>query len=208
MRSMPAAGLACAVLLMAPAVTAAGSAPAPKPEPEPAMVSDTCSVCHGEQGIADRRAFPDLAGQIKSYLVTELQSFRGHTRGEPMARAYMWSVAGPLSDKTMNAVADYFAAQAPPKGASGENAGEIAAGRTIFAQGISSENVPPCGACHGPSAAGTETAPRLAGQHREYLLAQLEAFRSNARDNAIMHGNVEHMTDAQMRQITAYLAAL
>jgi cytochrome c553 len=50
--------------------------------------------------------------------------------------------------------------------------------------------------------------PRIAGQHPEYLVAQLQAFRSKARDNAIMYANVEHMTDGQMREVAAYLASI
>lgn len=172
------------------------------------MVGATCSVCHGTHGISPNAAFPDLAAQTKSYLETQIKNFQDHSRADHDAKAYMWSIAGALSAKRTAKVVAYYAAQQPPKGASGENPAQVAAGETIFKKGVSSENVPPCGACHGPTAAGTTIAPRLAGQHREYLLAQLKAFRSNARNNAIMHGNVEHMTNKQMRDISAYLASL
>jgi cytochrome c553 len=120
----------------------------------------------------------------------------------------MWSIAGALPNKTADKIAAYFSALPPPKGSTGGNPTRVAAGTTIFKQGIASQDVPPCGACHGDKAAGTSIAPRLAGQHREYLFAQLQAFRSNARKNAIMHGNVKHMTDRQMHDVAAYLASL
>lgn len=191
------------LLLMGASATAGTTAPH-----EPNLVSDTCSVCHGNHGISPNAAFPDLAAQTTDYLETQLKNFKDTSRADHDAKAFMWNIAGPLSDKEMKEVAAYYSAQQPPKGATGEDPTQIAAGETIFKQGIDSENVPACSACHGPAAAGTALAPRLAGQHRQYLVAQLEAFRSNARDNAIMHGNVEHMTDKQMRSIAAYLASL
>jgi cytochrome c553 len=191
------------VFLMGASATAGTASPA-----EPDMVYATCSVCHGHDGISENMAFPDLAAQTKSYLVTQLENFQNHTRGDRLAKAYMWSAAGTLPKKTITKIADYYAAQTPPKGETGGDPAEIAAGKTIFEHGIESENVPACSACHGPAAKGTPIAPRLAGQHHLYLIAQLKAFRDNSRDNAIMHGNVEHMTDKQMRDIAAYLAAL
>ncbi|MBU6444058.1 MAG: c-type cytochrome [Alphaproteobacteria bacterium] len=176
--------------------------------PEPNMVAGTCSYCHGKDGICPSAQFPNLAGQTQTYLVTQLQNFRGHMRGDPLAKAYMWSMAGSLSDQRIKRIADYLSSLPPPKGSPGEDLGQVAAGKTIYDQGITSENVPACGACHGPTAAGSDMFPRLAGQHREYLVAQLQAFRSNARNNAIMHGNVEHMTDEQIHEIAAYLASL
>ncbi len=41
-----------------------------------------------------------------------------------------------------------------------------------------------CAFCHGdPTLQGRAVAPRLAGQHREYIINQLERLRSNSRDN-------------------------
>ena len=56
-------------------------------------------------------------------------------------------------------------------------------------------------------AEGNDSFPRLAGQHQAYLERQLAAFVSMARANEIMHENSKNMTDVQIRQIAAYLAA-
>lgn len=198
-----AALIAPAVLLMAAGATAGTTRPS-----EPNIVSDTCSQCHGDHGISPNPWFPNLAAQTKTYLETDLKDLRDHKRADQKARAYMWSIAGPLSDKKIDKVAEYFSSLPPPKGSSDQDPPEVASGKTIFKNGIASENVPACGMCHGATAAGTSMAPRLAGQHRGYLMAQLKAFRSNARQNPIMHANVKDMTDKQMRDISAYLAAL
>ena len=202
MRMIAALSVAGLFLMGASATAGASASHAPN------MAADTCSVCHGDHGIAPTAWFPDLAGQTQSYLETQLKNFQDHSRGDHYAKVYMWPIAGPLSDKQVTAIAAYYAALQPAKGAAGEDPSQVVAGKAIFADGITSENVPACGMCHGPAAAGTTMAPRLAGQHREYLVAQLQAFRSNARDNPIMHANVKDMTDAQIQDISAYLAAL
>jgi cytochrome c553 len=175
---------------------------------EPDMVADTCSVCHGNDGISPRAQFPDLAAQTKDYLDVQLKNFRDHMRADPEAQAYMWRIAGPLSDATINEVAAYYSALPPPKGSTAESAAQVAAGKDIYEHGITAESVPACGACHGPAGAGNAAFPRIAGQHPGYLMTELQAFRSKARKNAIMNANVEHMTDGQMRDIAAYLASL
>ena len=196
-----------AVIGMAGLLVAGSSAMAGSPR-EPGMAADTCSVCHGNNGIAETPWFPSLAAQDKDYLTTQLQNFRNRSRADHYGKAYMWNLAGTLSDKAIAELSAYYAALPAPKPSSHEDPALVAEGKTIFEKGIDSESVPACGACHGPSAAGTSIAPRLAGQHSAYLLAQLKAFRSNERDNAVMHSNVQNMTDEQMQQIAAYLASL
>ncbi len=176
--------------------------------PEPDIVTDTCSVCHGDEGISPRARFPNLAAQTKDYLDAQLKNFRNHMRADPDAVAYMWRQAGALTTSSMNEIVAYYSAVPPPKGSAGESAALVAAGKQIYEHGIQSEDVPACGACHGAAGAGMAAFPRIAGQHPEYLVAQLRAFRSKARDNAIMYANVQHMTDDQMREVAAYLASL
>ena len=175
---------------------------------EPTIVYGTCSVCHGHDGISPQTSFPDLAGQPQTYLETELKDFHDHTRADHDAQAYMWSMAGNLSTRAVDQIAQYFSSLEPPKAAAGENPAEIAAGEKIFQQGIPSENVPACKTCHGAKAVGNEAFPRLAGQHREYMVAQLKALRSKARNDPIMSPIVEHVSDEQIRDVTAYLASL
>ena len=181
---------------------------ATKVPPEPDTVVNICSQCHGDRGISTAPLFPNLAAQNKDYLVLQLKDFRDHKRSDPHAMAYMWGMANTLTDDVIDNVATYFAALTQPPGETGQEPNELAAGKAIFEQGIASENVPACSACHGDKGAGSATIPRLAGQHREYLAAQILAFRTNQRKNAVMHANVEHMTNDQIRDIAAYLSSL
>jgi cytochrome c553 len=120
----------------------------------------------------------------------------------------MWGMAGQLTDDTINNIAAYFAALPPPPPTIGLDPAEVAAGKAVFEDGVAADNVPPCKTCHGDGAAGSAAFPRLAGQHREYLAAQLLAFRSKQRYNEIMSPNVAQMTDKQIRDVSSYLASL
>lgn len=176
--------------------------------PEPDLVLSTCSQCHGDRGLSTAPLFPNLAAQDKDYLIAQLKDFRDHKRSDPHAQAYMWGMANRLTDATIDEVATYFSSLPPPAGEKGQNPQEVAAGHKIFENGIKSEDVPACMLCHGKTAAGSATVPRLAGQHREYLAAQLLAFRTDQRKNPIMHANAEHLTDEQIRDVAAYLSSL
>lgn len=66
-----------------------------------------------------------------------------------------------------------------------------------------------CAACHGRNGIGIiPLYPNLAGQKREYLAAQLHAFRDGTRKNPIMSPMAAHLTDAEIEDVAAYLAEL
>jgi cytochrome c553 len=63
-----------------------------------------------------------------------------------------------------------------------------------------------CAACHGADGnSGTPVNPKLAQQHPEYLVKQLQEFKSGKRNNAIMKGFASALSDEDMRNI-AYWA--
>jgi cytochrome c553 len=69
-----------------------------------------------------------------------------------------------------------------------------------------------CTWCHGPSAQGFTTAPRLAGQRRQYLENQLLSFKNHARDNPLskqyMWGAAVTVTPETARDLAVYLSSL
>lgn len=69
-----------------------------------------CVSCHGPGGVGVGSAFPSLAGQHASYLVSQLNAWREGTRkNDP--DDLMGHIARSLTDSEVTAVADYFAAQ-------------------------------------------------------------------------------------------------
>lgn len=67
-----------------------------------------------------------------------------------------------------------------------------------------------CAACHGLDGNGgaDPTWPKLSGQIPEYLVAQLQRFKSGARENPIMKGMAAALSDQDMKDVAAYYASL
>ena len=64
-----------------------------------------------------------------------------------------------------------------------------------------------CAACHAPDGNSMIPAnPKLAQQHPEYLVKQLQEFKSGKRSNAIMTGMVAALSEQDMKNIAAWLA--
>jgi cytochrome c553 len=64
-----------------------------------------------------------------------------------------------------------------------------------------------CVACHGVQGNSVvDTFPKLAGQGEGYLLKQLQDFKSNVRQGAIMKGTVASLTEADMANLAAYFS--
>lgn len=197
--------LAVAVVL-ALGVSAASAQETIPPTPV-TLVRDVCSNCHGLHGRSADPTFPNLAGQPAAYIKKQLRQFRNHTRADPHAQAFMWGIASNMTGAMIDGLARYFARQTPAAGRPQKPA-LVAAGRKLFEKGDPKEGVPACGACHGAEAQGKLVFPRLAGQHRDYLIQQLVAFQSDTRHNAIMGANAHRMTHGQMEELAAYLASL
>lgn len=63
-----------------------------------------------------------------------------------------------------------------------------------------------CVACHAADGNATIAAnPKLAGQHPEYLVKQLQEFKSGKRDNAVMKGMAAGLSDEDMRNIAYWV---
>jgi cytochrome c553 len=77
---------------------------------------------------------------------------------------------------------------------------DLAKGQTI------STNV--CGACHtADGSRGSPANPILQGQHPEYLAKQLTEFKAGKRANAIMQGMATPLSDADIKNVTAFYAS-
>jgi cytochrome c553 len=167
----------------------------------------TCANCHGASGRSIAPTFPNLAAQTAPYLEAQLRAFRDQTRRDPDALSYMWGMAAQLSDATIEAISAYYAAQPPSRAKTGD-AKLMAHGKQIFEEGISSQGVPACAACHGQQARGNDIFPRLAGQHADYLAKQALVIQRGLRASPIMHDVVKELSPDQMRAVAAYLESL
>lgn len=65
-----------------------------------------------------------------------------------------------------------------------------------------------CAACHGADGnSGSPANPKLAQQHPDYIVKQLQEFKSGKRANAIMSGMVAALSDDDMKNIAAYVGS-
>ena len=65
-----------------------------------------------------------------------------------------------------------------------------------------------CGACHtSDGSRGAPANPILQGQHPEYLVKQIQEFKSGKRNNAVMKGFASTLSDDDMRHVAAFYAS-
>jgi cytochrome c553 len=65
-----------------------------------------------------------------------------------------------------------------------------------------------CGACHtADGSRGSPANPILAGQHPEYIVKQLQEFKSGKRANAVMKGFASTLSDADMVNVAAFYSS-
>ena len=168
-----------------------------------------CKTCHGVsgQGFRGTVPIPRLAGQQPQYIKNQLGAFIERRR----ENKYMYSVAHVLSPAMQDALAKYFyGLKAAPIG--GAPKGEVAAGKTIFEEGVPSKDVPPCASCHGPEAKGQGEFPRLAGQLQDYVFNKLVNWtKERGQDpqhpdtSAIMQPIAHNLAKEQIQAVAAYV---
>ena len=164
-----------------------------------ALRQSNCQACHGETGDSPSDTVPRLNGQRAEYLRGRLDSFRYPIREAPRMIHVMGHLSSQLSDKVAAAMAQFYAAQMPPRPGGDANK----AGAAIYRNGA--KDIPACRGCHGEWGEGQGAAPRLAGEHRAYLRLQLEAFGMAARIADPMNHHVWMMTPKQADAVAAYL---
>ena len=83
---------------------------------------------------------------------------------------------------------------------------DLAAGENLYSNGDSKRGITACVGCHGANGnSGSGAWPKLAAQNSTYLQTQLAHFKSGERANAVMMGMSMLLTEADMKNISAYL---
>lgn len=121
----------------------------------------------------------------------------------------MNEMAADLTEDEMLALANYFSQQKPSTHRVRDKQFS-AVGQYIFHKGNKFSGVAACASCHGEDGSGTQGLPRLAGQHKRYISAQLEEFNSRKRtnDNAIMHSIASKLTELEREAVALYVSGL
>lgn len=170
-----------------------------------ALYGQMCMACHGADGNSPTSVNPSLAQQHPEYLVKQLQDYKSGKRQNPIMQGF----AAGLSNDDMRNISFWLAGQKVKPGYATDKE-KVRLGERIFRGGIADRQIASCASCHGPSGAGMPAQyPRLAGQHAEYTVSQLKAFRDGGRTNsAMMAGAVSRMNDREIRAVADFIAGL
>jgi cytochrome c553 len=160
--------------------------------------AQTCIACHGPGGNSVIPSIPSLTGQPKQFIVSALYQFREGKRKNDQ----MTPMAANLSNADLNDLAAFFAAQ-PLAAWPAKTTANLAEGKRL-----ATENN--CVACHAANLMGQQHIPRLAGQHKDYLGAQLRSFKASTRGemDGVMTSAAQALTEADIEVLTDYLAGL
>ncbi|MEX8194065.1 c-type cytochrome [Comamonas guangdongensis] len=202
------ASLLTAAIFAAPAFPAfsAGETPAKVDAAKgQASYGAVCAACHAADGNSSVPLQPKLAGQHPEYLVKQLREFKDGKRNDPVMKGF----ASALSDGDMQNIAAWLHTQAPKNGFS-KDKDLIALGERIYRGGIQERQIAACAGCHSPNGVGIPAQyPRLSGQHSDYTVKTLTAFRDGTRGNSIPMAQVAaKLNDREIKAVADYIAGL
>lgn len=189
--------------------------------------AQACVACHGQGGNSVVATFPKLAGQNERYLIKQMKDIQcgalpaAQQKKTKCSPRPIPSMAGQLDNSSEQDLADIAAYFASQTSSSGQAKADLAEkGEEIYRAGIRSKGIAACTACHSPTGKGNGPAgfPALAGQHTDYLVAQLKAFRAaadgdssgraNDGETKVMRDVARHLSDSEIAAVSSYMSGL
>lgn len=192
---------------------AATGAPAAPPSFQDSMAQRTlaCTSCHGKEGRAGPDGYyPRIAGKPAGYLYNQLLNFRDGRRHYGL----MAGLVDTLSDGYLYEIALHFASLDAPYPAPQPAAAPpevLQRGRDLALRGDPERRLPACASCHGQALTGVQPiTPGLLGLPRDYLNAQLGAWRTGQRRAVApdcMAEIARRLSQDDLSAVTAWLAS-
>jgi cytochrome c553 len=171
--------------------------------------SITCAACHGADGNSVNPVWPSIAGQHATYIVQQLQAFKGGMRSDPLMLGQVMM----LSEDDMKNLAVYFSGMsAAPKAVA--DASVIDRGERVYRAGDRGMGTAACIACHGPNGRGNPAAgvPSIRGQYAVYAATQLRNYASGARTSdgptRVMRDIASKLSEEDIVAVTSYMQGL
>jgi cytochrome c553 len=173
-----------------PAKTKGRSAPDPISAGKAA--ASGCAGCHGDTGISKTPGMPNLSGLDPKYVIASINGYKSGQRKNDM----MKTLVSALSEAEINNIALFYATQKPGK-SQNPSPGNQATGKAAATA---------CAGCHGEAGISASTAPSLAGQDAQYLVAAVTAYKDGSRNDATMKATAAATDEKSMKDIAAYYA--
>ena len=170
-----------------------------------------CTACHGREGRAGPDGYyPRIAGKPAGYLYNQLLHFREGRRHYGL----MAGLLETLSDDYLAEIAKHFArldVPYPPPQRADVPPEMLERGRVIATQGDAQRRLPACAGCHGKAFTGVQpNVPGLLGLPRDYLNAQLGAWRTGQRRAVApdcMAEIARRLSPEDLSAVTAFLSS-
>lgn len=168
-----------------------------------------CIGCHGIHGY--QASFPEIykvpkiSGQNAKYIAAALNAYKKGERKHPSMRG----IAESLNDQDIADLAAYYEAHGKVEGAAAAKAAEPSAKAAELL------NKGGCVACHGAdfNKPIDPSYPKVAGQHADYLFVALKSYKTEGnatwgRANGIMGGVAKQFSNAELKELSAYISSL
>lgn len=187
-----------------------------------AELAEQCVMCHGTEGENRIEGFPNLANQHAKYLVKQLREMRTSAKLRAGYTSYVESDAKALTRaRRSNEIMDSFVIDLKD-----EDINDLAAyyaSKPCRAIMTGAPLPPPkveirCQVCHGKfGIAKNPNIPNIAGQDFIYLKQQMLSFKTGRMEEgdgqekrraAIMEGQVRHLSEQDITDISLYYARL
>ncbi|SEL87613.1 Cytochrome c553 [Colwellia chukchiensis] len=161
-----------------------------------------CIDCHGKEGHSEVLIYPNLANQHPEYIAKQLHNFKNKAR----TNYAMNQFAGAMTEDDIADMAAYFA---DPAAVAHIKSRKVAPSAAITDEVIAGKaKAATCAACHGNDGnSPVAIYPKLAGQNAQYLVKQLQEFKSGARKDPVMAPMAAALSDQDMQEIASYFAA-
>lgn len=161
-------------------------------------VAETCTRCHGANGMSTTKDVPHVAGQRPAYIYNKLRAYQTEKRRDPA----MESAVKFLSEDALVKVAAYYSSLEPAQPlpsalkASPAQRDPVAAGKAAAAA---------CAGCHGEDGVSTTPGmPSLAGLDPKYFVVAMKGYVEGQRKNEMMKALATPIATADLNDLAFY----